>query len=548
MTTFDQVNEDQLNALLDLAPEVGTALGLVERDDQWPDPSDAAVQQSHATLREWSKALSRLPEVDLNPDQRLDRRVFQAHLELVEFTDQELNSRRHDPDLLTRAGWTLFQQLRSTFVPAEQRFSNLAARLNGLGEYLTRGRAAVTDPDALWLEVAKEVAAATPGLFSAVKASAREEDIPATLRDEVDAAAARAGQAVADHTLWLQGLSPSAKPRWVLGPERFAELCRRRMLGRTPEELLEFGEKYVLEYQAERRRFGRRIMREDPVKGALKKLRSDCPRTFPEALDRVREAVSAARSFVQANDLCPLPGRELLLVDETPAPFRPLVPFAALQCAPKFAPEQTSIYMVTPPVAGASLEDFYQADLENTAVHEGYPGHHLQLSIANLHTGLLRDGVPLGFFADQSAGWAVETVEGWAHYAEEMLREAGFRDSDAAHMQIAHDALWRAHRVVIDVGLATGNMTVEQAVARLVEDIGMPRAAALAEVRRYTRTPGYALCYLLGKHLMFELRQRARVLWRSDFTLRRFHQLVLTTGNVPMHFIANQLELGGYTE
>lgn len=539
--TFDKVNEDHLAALLETAPDVGTLLGLPQGDDRWPDPSEAGRASSVAVATRWASALGSLADADLTEAQRLDREVFTAHVALLTFAHAELHARQHDPDVLTPVSWTLLRQLQASHVSQEQRFLNLASRLRGLGTYLAAARGVVTAPEALWMDVARAVAAEASAMVNAVVEGARASDISGVLKDDVEHAAQQALSAVSTHQAWLRDLVPAPGVHWQVGREKFLELCRLRGLPADLTFLQETGARFVAECTAERKRWAHRLLPGRSEEEALALLASDPPATFAEGLDRVKRASQDARAFVRDHGLALMPAGEELLVLETPAPLRPLIPFAALLPAPRFSAEQRSVYLVTPPLDGGPLKDFCTTDVENTAIHEGYPGHHVQQTFASTSTGLIRDGVPLGLFADPGATWATETVEGWAHYCEEMMRDEGFRPGAAARLQVAKDALWRAHRVVIDVALSTGSMTVEQAVERLEQRAGLLPAAARAEVQRYTRTPGYPMCYLLGKEMLFGLRHRAKVAWRDSYSARRFHDLVLSSGNIPMKWLGQRL-------
>ncbi|MBI5496447.1 MAG: DUF885 domain-containing protein [Deltaproteobacteria bacterium] len=540
--TFDRVNEEHLAGLVDLAPDVGTQLGLTQHDDAWPDPTENGRGAVLRHVRHWGDALEGLAPEGLTPEQAFDRKVFVAHVELVRFAHEHAAQRRHDPDVLSGVAWTLLRQLQSPWVPAEQRLANLAARLRGLDAFLGAARSVVTAPDTLWTEVARRVAAEAPALVNAVAQSARADAVTDALKEDVAHAAESALVALHAHQDWLRDLVPTGDHR-ILGEEKFRELCRLRALPDDPAALLETGRRFVAEYRAERRRWAQRVRPGVVVADALRLLEVDAPASFAEGLQRVHRASLAAREFVREKNLVLLPAGEELVVLETPAPLRPLIPFAALLAAPRFAPEQRSVYLVTPRADGA-LGGFCTPDTENTAIHEGYPGHHVQQVFANTATGLLRDGVPVGITSEPAGAWATDTIEGWAHYCEEMMREEGYRGGAPARLQIAHEALWRAHRVVLDVGLATGRTTVEEAVAALTTDLAMPQDAAVAEVARYTRTPGYPLCYLVGKQALFDLRRAAKIKWKDAYTPRRFHDLVLTAGNVPMKYVTMRLASG----
>ena len=155
------------------------------------------------------------------------------------------------------------------------------------------------------------------------------------------------------------------------------------------------------------------------------------------------------------------------------------------------------VYVVTPSVdddAGAMLEHNW-ASIVNTSVHEAYPGHHLQLSAA------LSTPTPARLLVE-----APEFVEGWGMYCEQMMLEQGFEDTPERRVIVATDAIWRAARIILDIRLHRGEISVDEAIDFLVEHTGFERPVARAEVYRYTQTPGYNLSYLLGKVLLLRLR------------------------------------------
>src|SRR5262249_23887504 len=105
-------------------------------------------------------------------------------------------------------------------------------------------------------------------------------------------------------------------------------------------------------------------------------------------------------------------------------------------------------------------------------------------------------------------------------------------------------SVWRAARMIIDVQLAEGRMTVEQAAQRLIDEAGMDKDAALKEARRYALMPGYNLCYALGKHMIRELRQEAERAWGQRYSLSRFHELIMTHGRAPLAWARRRIEAG----
>jgi uncharacterized protein (DUF885 family) len=162
------------------------------------------------------------------------------------------------------------------------------------------------------------------------------------------------------------------------------------------------------------------------------------------------------------------------------------------------------------------------ARILGTAVHEGFPGHFLQCAVSNRSS-----------FVRLLAG-GTEIIEGWAHYCEEMMTEHGFIKSLEAQFMKVNDGIWRAVRIIVDVKLSRGEMTFDEAVDMLMEEAGMSKEGAVAEVRRYTLTPAYPLSYLLGKHLILELRDDIKKRMGRRFSEKFFHDTIASNGKLPI--------------
>jgi uncharacterized protein (DUF885 family) len=197
---------------------------------------------------------------------------------------------------------------------------------------------------------------------------------------------------------------------------------------------------------------------------------------------------------------------------------------------------QRSVYMVTPPSSG-DLSDLALNRFSGIAVHEGYPGHHLQHAHAHRNTSVYRNNPFAGFPRDPAARFGLDLVEGWAHYCEEMMKNYGFHDSLEARYLMVEDQLFRAVRILIDVDLSRGRMSMGEAQRMLTDEVGVAPATASAEIRRYTTSPTYQLCYLLGKHKIERFREEVRSLMGVGFEDLEFHRLVLDAGCVPVEMI-----------
>ena len=130
-----------------------------------------------------------------------------------------------------------------------------------------------------------------------------------------------------------------------------------------------------------------------------------------------------------------VPDDERIEVIATPEYLRNVIPFAAYFEPPKFDPNPSGIYIVTPSVGNDpnAMREHNRSSISNTSIHEAYPGHHLQLSVATRHPTLTR------LLID-----APEFVEGWGMYSEQMMREQGFDDAPNFRLNMYTDAIWRA--------------------------------------------------------------------------------------------------------
>ena len=172
-------------------------------------------------------------------------------------------------------------------------------------------------------------------------------------------------------------------------------------------------------------------------------------------------------------------------------------------------------------------------NVESTAYHEGAPGHHLQIAIAQELEGLPP-------FRQQ--GGDTVFVEGWALYSEVLGKEVGFyRDpySDYGRLQ---DEMLRAIRLVVDTGLHAKGWTREQVVQFFRDHSALDDVEVQSETDRYIVWPGQALAYKIGQMKILELRERARKELGSAFDIRAFHDEVLGAGSLPLDILESRID------
>jgi len=172
-------------------------------------------------------------------------------------------------------------------------------------------------------------------------------------------------------------------------------------------------------------------------------------------------------------------------------------------------------------------------DVETTAYHEGIPGHHMQLSIA-------QEIPALPPFRQQSQTNAF--VEGWALYSERIVEEVGaYADPYQAYGHLQADLL-RAMRLVVDTGLHAMKWSRQQAVDYFHESSSLPEPEVQSETDRYMAWPGQALGYKIGQLRMLDLREKAKRALGAKFDVRAFHDEVLSGGAMPLDVLEQRID------
>ncbi len=223
------------------------------------------------------------------------------------------------------------------------------------------------------------------------------------------------------------------------------------------------------------------------------------------------------------------------------APYFDVMPEAGLEVEriPEFK-EKTSpgAYYQQPAMDGSRQGVFYanlydikatpRYSMRTLAYHEGIPGHHFQLAIQQQQKELpfFRRLIP-----------SVAYSEGWALYAELLAWELGFQEDPYDNIGRLQAELFRAVRLVVDTGIHYKRWSREQAIDYMISNTGMADSDVVAEIERYFVMPGQALAYKVGMTKMLELRDLARAELGDQFDIRKFHNVVLTNGSVPLDIL-----------
>ncbi len=166
-------------------------------------------------------------------------------------------------------------------------------------------------------------------------------------------------------------------------------------------------------------------------------------------------------------------------------------------------------------------------------LHEGAPGHHFQISLAQENEDLP---------AFMRFGGTTAYVEGWALYAETLGYDMGFYEDPWNRYGTLQDEQLRAMRLVVDTGIHAKGWSREQAIDFMMQNSGMTNTEVVAEVERYIAIPSQALAYKIGALKIQELRKRAEIRLGARFDIKAFHEQVLNTGGLPLAVLETKID------
>lgn len=179
------------------------------------------------------------------------------------------------------------------------------------------------------------------------------------------------------------------------------------------------------------------------------------------------------------------------------------------------------------------LPSRYTWGAETLFLHEGVPGHHFQISLAQENAALP---------AFMRFGGDTAYVEGWALYAETLWQDLGMETDPYQRMGGLDDEMLRAMRLVVDTGIHAKGWTRDQSIAYMLANSPMSRTDATAEVERYIAIPGQALAYKIGQLTISRLKAKAKAALGDRFDPRAFHAQILDTGSLPMPVLEKKID------
>lgn len=535
--TFTALSEEFVEIYMRYHPVEATAVGIHDYDDRLPQDTPDAFREESSWLRDLEQRLvASVPWDELPLEQRVEFALLRSRIASGRADLEEIRPQAHDASRAPRVALRGLQLLFARpFAPLEERKEPLLARMMAVPEHLERARTALDQVSEVSLELAAEIGACGPVLVDDIVRSLLRTFSGEAERVEHAGERARVGFLQYQEFLDRE-VRPKAVPAFAIGERWMNYKCEREhLLSMDCAFLEDMGRRTLEEARAA---LAEEAGRADPARDWRAQL-AEARTRHPEPL-RLREAYQAeverARRFVIEHRVVPVPELALELAD-TPLHERPLTPVARYERPGPLDAEQTGVFQVTPADPGGpgdaqelQLGAHAYAALPLTVVHDTYPGQHVQAA----HAG--RAGSRLRRLADSRV-----FAEGWALYCEELMWRSGYFLDPATRLFQLRDLAWRACRMLIDVGLHCGRMTLDQAAALLVDEVMLHPAAARGEVRAAALRPTHGLGHLVGRTLMIELRDEVRRRLGDRFHLPEFHTALLKSGTLPPFLLREEL-------
>lgn len=507
------------------SPIYATTAGVKSGEGKLGRATPASLEKRERDRQRTLRVLETISPRELTHEQHLDRLALRALL-LAECED--FARRRHalEPGAPRALLGILLHELQRSEDEPARAASNLRSLLREAPRFLGEAATLLDRPVPVWRNVMEQTLAGADTLFEAVatvlkRIGSRPND--ATLVND-----ARKALETYRSKVMARPLAPAKS--FAVGAATLQRRVRDELgldytLGQIEALALGEAERIGGLLRRECARFGKNRSPED----IIAHLRSEWRPAKP-LLELYREETRRMADGFQAARAVTFPKGEELVVRPVPDFLRNLIPTAAYDAPGALEKRRRGTFWVndlsvTKTTAAEKLAEQQQHfGVALTCAHEAYPGHHLQFVTAYGHPRQWRRLFAHAVF-----------YEGWTLWCEQMVADLRLDRAPWLRVQQLHDALWRVHRILVDLRLQTGRYRPEQAVAHLRRHLGFTQARAEADVNWYTASPAVPMSYWLGRLENERLRQR--LMFGRGWSLQRFNDWLLSFGTLPQAWI-----------
>lgn len=505
------------------SPTDATDAGIHTYDDRLADYSPAAQSAEMIQLRRFRNELAALqPPSNASAHERVDYLLIRSNVERDWWDRTVLRPLQRNPSIYEgECSGGIFSIVKRQYAGDEVRVRSAIARLRRCPRVLAQGRANLSDTVREFAQIASDDIRDGDSIYTTTLDAVARDTSPATRKDLAEAQAT-ALKALHAYRAWLdEHMTHFHAGGFAVGRRQYDWLLRRVLL--LPFDSLQVAAIGRVELARDRA-----LQTWEAARDAHEPTPSPQP-TFASKeafLGYYEQSMSKLVAFIQSHAIVTIPAYiGPFHIVEVPKALAATYPGGFMNPPPMFSKDPQGFYFV--PDFDSSNQSFFVQQARQSVLpllgHEGIPGHFMQFTYAYHNPDFIRHVQGDGVFA-----------EGWAFYGEEMLMREGLYDDDpGARQQVLHLMRHRATRVGVDVALATGAMTLPEAIAFFQKNAGIDYDTARGEATRFAMDPGQAIDYLIGKTQIEMLMGMVQEREGANFTQLAFHDRLLSYGTVP---------------
>jgi uncharacterized protein (DUF885 family) len=509
-------------------PVMATSKGMHQYDYRLPDYSKNSIKNEISRLKKFQSRLLQIKPEQLSLSDRIDLKLLKSNVEIALQNLDKIKWYQKNPymyvDEIINGVYLI---LVSQYAPFEARAQGIIARMKEVPDFLAQARINIKKPAPHFVRMASEQLITGIDLFRSV-AEEISSELP-EMANEVSVASERAILAMQDFQKFLKSVSQGAPGSFALGKAEFDyKLKNEFFLDYDSDSLLKIGENLFGQADSIYRAFEAQLAANPAPTDSVFVL--NCI-TKDDLLNYYQWEVEQTKLYLEEHNIVSVPDDiATCYVMETPVFLRKMIGGIAYQPAGPFSSDQTGYFYVRPipdsldeGQRSARYRYINRRGFKGSVVHEGFPGHHLQFVKSSLIENNVRKWQENNCY-----------IEGWALYCEQMMYESGFFGNDQSrYLAILGGIAFRAARIVVDVKLQTGKMTIDEAVNWMSKALDDDSNFVRIEVNRYAVSPTVPMSYLTGKTEILRLRDTMRTREGEKFSLKDFHDRYLAEGMIP---------------
>jgi uncharacterized protein (DUF885 family) len=540
---FDVFKERFLFAILKLYPNAATGIGYHAYDSILMVPDDSYMKMQVDFSTNYLDSLNVFSYASLNDVNKTDYKIIENQLKSITWQMQTAKEFEWNPSLYNIASAFAYI-LNEPYGKLENRLRNFYKKMQRIPEYYTAAKANIHQPVKELTDLAIEQLNGGLGIFEQDLAdSLKTSFLPQKLKDAISTRAASATGAIKSFVAWMQSLPMQNTRTFRLGKDLYEKQFEFDIQSSfTSDELYNAAQQrkdYLLNEMEDKAKllwpkyFGNTAMSEDKfvlIRKVIDTISSQHvkPQDFQSSIEKQLPKLTA---FVKQKNLLYLDPSKPLRVRKEPG-YMAGVAGASISAPGPFEKNVSTYYNVgslegwAPERTESYLREYNDYTLQVLNMHEGIPGHYVQLVYSNKSPSIIKS-----VFTNAS------TVEGWAVYSELMMMENGYNNSPEMWLMYYKWNLRTVCNTILDISVHTKNMTKEEAMDLLVRQAFQQQAEAEGKWKRVSVTHVQLTSYFNGFYEIIQLRDAYKKKLGKAYTLKKFNEKFLSYGSAPVKYI-----------